>query len=255
VTTLSRKARIAKADRPADKPISAVAAWTRPVEEIADSLGVVIADLPEAETPAGLRGLLIHTSSRTPARMALAAAQTTDQREQTARRLLWKQITAPVTADQPIYVETNTGDFHAAFERVAAIAAAELEAGPQTLTAEVRVWGNRTVTVAEPSWCNGQHGASHANGDHPEDITHASDETALHLTRTTGEKEHLLTGWLISSPYGADPKPRAAICHPTGDVDDHDEASLTRLAAELRAAADYIEQLRRQLAEATGETW
>lgn len=138
----------------------------------------------------------------------------------------------------------------AAAQRVHALAAARLAAlAAGHPTVRLNIWGGDTVTEPEPEWCDGRHRADDARGEHPEDISHASAETPLYVTRASGGKEILLSAWLLQYPYSrADFEPRAAVCMPTGDCEDYDSAGLGVLAAKLAAAAAHVAELQQRLA-------
>ncbi|MGW3179924.1 DUF6907 domain-containing protein [Kitasatospora sp. NPDC001119] len=141
----------------------------------------------------------------------------------------------------------------AAADRARAIITAELAAHPQCPTVDVAVWGNMTLTVPEPAWCTRGH-ETDGRGEHPEDITHSSTETDVTVTRPDGAAETLLSGWIASNPYASvDSEPRAAISFSTGDCADYDVPGLAKLAAELRAAAEWVNGLSAQLAAAQSE--
>lgn len=156
--------------------------------------------------------------------------------------------TAPATAPDLNATPAPGSALQAATDRVRTLAATEITAHPDQLTANVRIWGGTSITIPEPAWCTGQHGLNHKHGDHPEDLAHTSAETAVTVTRPSGETETLLSAWIASNPFSSDqPEPRATIALPSGDIEDLDEAGLDRLAAELHSAARFIEQLRNQL--------
>ncbi|OKI14168.1 hypothetical protein [Streptomyces sp. CB03911] len=139
-------------------------------------------------------------------------------------------------------------DLYAAeLRRVEALAAAEVAASPDARTIDLAVWGNATLTVVEPAWCTREH-VTDGRGEHPEDVHHTSTETAAEVTRVDGEKETLLSGWIVQNPYlERMPEVRAAIALATGDVEEYDAAGLARLADEIRSAAAFIDGLREQL--------
>jgi hypothetical protein len=156
---------------------------------------------------------------------------------------------APIRQHDTAPAPTPAESLYAAtLARITRQAAAEIAANPGLPTVNHAVWGNNSVTAIEPAFCTRQH-ATEGRGEHPEDIYHASTETAVEVTRASGGKETLLSGWIAVNPYSlADSEPRGAICFPTGDCEDYDGPGLVRLAAELRAAAAWVDSLGAQLA-------
>jgi hypothetical protein len=130
--------------------------------------------------------------------------------------------------------------------RVVRTAAAQIVAHPERKITTTTTPHGDIFTIPEQYWC-----AGHPRPEWPEDVTHASAETSVRITLPSGEDGTLLSGWLLQYPYAlTDSEPVVAIALPGGDVADYDEAGLDRLAAELRAAADWAENLRDQLAAA-----
>ncbi|MEU1421503.1 hypothetical protein [Kitasatospora sp. NPDC005751] len=145
-------------------------------------------------------------------------------------------------------------EIHAeAAAKILAIADAELAAHPGRRTADIALRGGRTVTAACRQWCTVDHRAD-GPGIHPEDIYHASTEAAVEVTRPSSAPETLLSGWITVYPYSStDSEPRAAIWFSSGDCEDYDAPGLGRLAADLRAAAAWVDGLRAQLTAAVEE--
>lgn len=134
--------------------------------------------------------------------------------------------------------------------RVVRTAAAQIAAHPDRKTVTITTPNGDTFAAPEPHYCIGHH-----RPEWPEDVAHASAVTSVGITRPSGDDGTLLSGGLLQYPYAlTDSEPVAAISLPTGDVEDFDEAGLDRLAAELRAAAQWAENLRDQLAAAKQHT-
>lgn len=240
MTIMARKPQLAKEDQPEATPISAVTVWSLPLPTLLNRTGVGLEEVPYENLPGALRshfcGLLVQDANGAPV-IVVPAGQDDREREQRVRKLIWRHLTGTTTQDN---------GRHAIAARVARTAAAQIVAHPERPTVTVTTPHGDIFTTPERDWC-----AGHSRPEWPEDIAHASAETSARITLPSGEDGTLLSGGLLEYPYGlTDTEPVAAIALPGGDIADFDEAGLDRLAAELRAAAAWAENLRDQLAAA-----
>jgi hypothetical protein len=140
----------------------------------------------------------------------------------------------------------------AAVRRAAGLAAADIAAHPGCHTVAAPVWGGTVLTIREPAWCVRSHRTAPACGEHPDDITHASDETPAEITLPDGTRMTLFSGWISSNPFSThQPEPCASIDLPNGVTHEYDARGLAQLAVELRAAAHRVGVLRDRLLDAT----
>jgi len=246
VAIMTRKVQLSKPDLPEAPPISAVTVWSLPLPVLLTRAGIGLEEAPREDLPASLSGhfcgLLVHDAHGVPV-ILVPTDQDTREREQRVRKLIWRHLNeTPGAHDDP--ATWPSCPHQAVTARVERDATAEITTHPDRPTVAVSVWGGGTITIPEPAWCNGTHRGS----EHPEDISHASDETTVHVTLPGGESQRLLTGWLLQYPYSrTGSEALAAIELPTGDIADYDAAGLEQLAEELRAAAAFLENLRTQL--------